>query len=30
MPDDVIKVVNQMGQDDGMLDGIIFRNTLEE
>ena len=30
MPDDVIEVVNQMGEDDGSLDGIIFRNILKE
>ena len=28
--DDVIKVVNQMGEDDGSPDGIIFCNILKE
>ena len=40
MPDNVIEVVNQMGEDDGSLDGIVFQvlknktrkyqNTLSE
>ena len=29
MPDNVIKVVNQMGKDEGMLDGIVFCNILK-
>ena len=30
MPDDVIKVVNQMGENDGSPDGIVFRNIHKE
>ena len=30
MPDDVIKVVNQMGEDDGSPDGIVFCNIHKE
>ena len=30
VPDDVIKVVNQMGEDDGSPNGIVFRNILKE
>ena len=30
MPDDVIEVVNQMGEDDEMPDGIHFCNILKE
>ena len=30
MPDNVIEVVNQMGEDDGSPDGIVFRNILKE
>ena len=30
MPDDVIEVINQMGEDDGSLDGIVSRNILKE
>ena len=26
IPDDVIRVINQMGEDDGSLEGIDFRN----
>ena len=30
MPDDVIEVVNQMGEDDKLPDGIVFCNILKE
>ena len=30
MPDDVIEVVNQMGEDDGSTDGIVFFNIHKE
>ena len=30
MPDDVVKVVNQMGEDDGLLDGIGFHKIHKE
>ena len=30
MPDNVIKVVNQIGEDDEMPDGIVFCNILKE
>ena len=30
MPDDVIKVVNQMGEDNGSPEGKIFRNIHKE
>ena len=30
MPDNVINVVNQMGEDKGMPNGIVFCNTLKE
>ena len=30
MPDNVIVVVNQLGENDGMLDGIVFCNILKE
>ena len=30
MSDNVIEVVNQMGEDDGSPDGIVFRNMHKE
>ena len=30
MPDNLIEVVNQMGEDDGSPDGIVFYNILKE
>ena len=30
MPDDVIQVINQMGEDDGSPEGIIVRNIHKE
>ena len=30
MPDDVIEVVNLMGEDDGSPEGIVFRNIHKE
>ena len=30
MPDVIIEVVNQMGEDDGSPDGIVFRNIHKE
>ena len=30
IPDNVIKVVNQMGEDDESPDGTVFRNILKE
>ena len=30
MPDNVIEVVDQMGKDEGMLNGIMFCNILKE
>ena len=30
MPDNIIEVVNQMGEDDGSPDGIVFCNIHKE